>query len=85
MLHCCVDVATAIETIVQASSSKPLAPAASATPASTKLSTEQVKKAVQNPGFVPPRREIEMLKSYYRHKGSLPGEFSKAKLFARPE
>lgn len=34
---------------------------------------------LHNPGIVPPRREINMLKKFYRHQGFIPGEYSKTK------
>eukprot|EP01039_Chlorochromonas_danica_P002941 gene2941-3209_t len=47
------------------------------------LSDEQVASALQNPGIVPPRREIEMIKSYYRNRAGIPNEYSKVKMFGK--
>lgn len=49
------------------------------------MSVEDMKAAIETPGFVAPRREIDMVKRYYRHQQGLPGEFSRAKLTVRPE
>eukprot|EP00599_Poterioochromonas_sp_BG-1_P004230 CAMPEP_0173144258 /NCGR_PEP_ID=MMETSP1105-20130129/7127_1 /TAXON_ID=2985 /ORGANISM="Ochromonas sp., Strain BG-1" /LENGTH=301 /DNA_ID=CAMNT_0014057907 /DNA_START=516 /DNA_END=1421 /DNA_ORIENTATION=- len=48
------------------------------------LSVAQIKEALLTPGVVPSRDEIERLRTYYREKGTVKGEFSKAKLFASP-
>lgn len=47
---------------------------------STGLTQSQVKAAVKNPAVIPPRREIDMVKSYYRNKSGIKNEFSDSKI-----
>lgn len=49
------------------------------------LTEKEISSAIATPGIVPPRREIEMVKRYYRQQQALRGEFSRAKLSYRPE
>ena len=45
------------------------------------LSDKEVASAIETPGFIAPRREVEMIKSYYRN--ALPlrkGEFQQSKI-----
>jgi len=51
--------------------------------ASKDLTSSEIKAALETAGIVPPREEIELVKNFYRHQAGVPGEFSKAKLFAR--
>eukprot|EP01036_Dinobryon_divergens_P031501 gene31501-40909_t len=41
------------------------------------------KKVASNPGIVPPRREIEMIRSYYRNEAGSKNEFMKSRLMGR--
>lgn len=43
----------------------------------------EAKKASLNPGIVPPRREIEMIKNFYRNEAGIPNEFSRARLMGQ--
>jgi hypothetical protein len=44
------------------------------------LSSKQVKSASNTPGIVPPRREIEWIRRYYRNEGSVKNEFQQARM-----
>ena len=48
------------------------------------MTTEQIRRALASVGVVPPRREIEMIRKYYRNEGGLKNEFSKAKILKAP-
>lgn len=48
------------------------------------MTNEQIRKALAAVGVVPPRREIEMIRKYYRNEGGLKNEFSKAKILKAP-
>merc|ERR1711871_1354144 len=48
------------------------------------MTGEQIRKALAAVGVVPPRREIEMIRKYYRNEGGLKNEFSKAKILKAP-
>ena len=48
------------------------------------MTADQVKEALAAVGVVPPRREIEMIRKYYRNEGGLKNEFSKAKILKAP-
>ena len=52
--------------------------------ASRGMTPEQVRKALAAVGVVPPRREIDMIRKYYRNEGGLKNEFSKAKIIKAP-
>jgi hypothetical protein len=49
------------------------------------FSVKEIKSALETPGVIAPRREVEMIKRYYRQQQGFPGEFSRAKLTVRPE
>jgi hypothetical protein len=74
------DFGSAIETLTKVTSAPK-----EGMPITSTLGAQDIKYALENPGFVPPRREIEMMKRLYRHQQGLPGEFSKAKLTIRGE
>lgn len=96
-----VDLSTALSTVVNSDGTKAAgsqAPTATATAASTAasassavatneggLSEKEITSAMATPGIMPPRREIDMIKRYYRQQQALRGEFSRAKLSYRPE
>eukprot|EP01033_Poteriospumella_lacustris_P005811 gene5811-4168_t len=95
------DLSTALSTVVNSDGTKAAgsqAPTATATAASTAasassavatneggLSEKEITSAMATPGIMPPRREIDMVKRYYRQQQALRGEFSRAKLSYRPE
>jgi len=44
----------------------------------------KIKKTLEAVGIVPPRREIEMVRSYYRGKAGIKGEFGRSRLMGAP-
>lgn len=48
------------------------------------MTAAEIKKAVASVGIVPPRREIEMIRKYYRNEAGLKNEYSKAKILKPP-
>ena len=50
------------------------------------LDAEEAKfqKTLESVGIVPPRREIEMVRSYYRGKAGIKGEFGRSRLMGAP-
>lgn len=48
------------------------------------MSVAEIKKAMASVGIVPPRREIEMIRKYYRNEAGMKNEFSKAKILKPP-
>jgi len=47
---------------------------------SPRPTSDQIKQILQHTGIVPPRREIEMIKRFYRNQAGRKNEFSKSKL-----
>ncbi len=48
------------------------------------MTAAEIKKALASVGIVPPRREIEMIRKYYRNEASIKNEFSKSKILKAP-
>lgn len=44
------------------------------------MTAAEIKKALSSVGIVPPRREIEMIRKYYRNEAGMKNEFSKSKI-----
>ena len=44
----------------------------------------KARKTLQTVGVVPPRREIDMIRSYYRNKAGLKNEFAQARIIGAP-
>jgi len=44
------------------------------------FSKEQIAKALKNPAVIPPRREIDMVRSFYRNKAGIKNEFQTARI-----
>ena len=52
--------------------------------AAAEKETLRALKVVETVGVVPPRREIEMLRNFYRNKAGFPNEFSPARIIGAP-
>ena len=48
------------------------------------MTAAEIKKALSSVGIVPPRREIEMIRKYYRNEAGMKNEFSKSKILKPP-
>ena len=44
------------------------------------LNTVQVNKAVVTPGIIPPKREIDFLRKYYRNQAGIKNEFQQTRI-----